>query len=106
MKAVHLGAAFDSPHPRRSDGSPSDGVRRTAFLELGQRMIHQLCEMPVSLKNLAHVKTSSKILLPKRGGNDGVAETDNGAVRKSFLRLPPVCIHSGHSQEKRILNLR
>ena len=28
---VHLGAAFDSPHPRRSDGSPSDGVRRTAF---------------------------------------------------------------------------
>lgn len=28
---VHLGAAFDSPHPRCSDGSPSNGVHRTAF---------------------------------------------------------------------------
>lgn len=28
---VHLGEAFDSPHPRCSDGSPSNGVRRTAF---------------------------------------------------------------------------
>ena len=28
---VHLGAAFDSLHPRCSDGSPSNGVRRTVF---------------------------------------------------------------------------
>ena len=27
----NIAAKCDSPHPRRSDGSPSDGVRRTAF---------------------------------------------------------------------------
>ena len=31
FEPVHLGAAFDSLRPRRSDGSPSDGVHQTAF---------------------------------------------------------------------------